>query len=66
MFSPTYFLNYFLFVTFFPQLIAGPIVHHSKMMPQFTKKILSGLKIKNLTSGLTIFSVGLFKKVCNI
>jgi D-alanyl-lipoteichoic acid acyltransferase DltB (MBOAT superfamily) len=31
------FLNYSLFVTFFPQLIAGPIVHHKEMMPQFTK-----------------------------
>ena len=32
------FLNYALFVTFFPQLIAGPIVHHSEMMPQFANK----------------------------
>ena len=31
------FLNYSLFVTFFPQLIAGPIVHHKEMMPQFVK-----------------------------
>lgn len=32
------FLHYALFVTFFPQLIAGPIVHHKEMLPQFTKK----------------------------
>ena len=57
------FLRYCLFVTFFPQLIAGPIVHHKNMMPQFTKNLLSGLKSNNLASGFTIFSIGLFKKV---
>ena len=57
------FLNYANFVTFFPQLIAGPIVHHAEMMPQFTK---SKNKIKNYTNiamGIFIFSIGLFKKV---
>ena len=57
------FLHYCLFVTFFPQLIAGPIVHHKNMIPQFTKKILLGLKLNNLASGFSIFSIGLFKKV---
>lgn len=56
------FLNYTLFVTFFPQLIAGPIVHHREMMPQFNKIQLSDNR-KNLTIGLTIFAFGLFKKV---
>ncbi len=56
------FLNYCLFVTFFPQLIAGPIVHHREMMPQFSrvrKKIVSW---DNITRGSFIFSLGLFKK----
>jgi len=57
------FLHYCLFVTFFPQLIAGPIVHHKEMMPQFLKNRLYKFKIKNLTIGLTIFLIGLFKKV---
>ncbi len=57
-------LDYSLFVTFFPQLIAGPIVHHKEMMPQFTKNIFNGVKIENLAVGITIFIFGLFKKVC--
>ena len=56
------FLRYALFVTFFPQLIAGPIVHHKEMLPQFTHN-LSGLKLQNLIIGGTIFFLGLFKKV---
>jgi alginate O-acetyltransferase complex protein AlgI len=57
------FLNYAVFVTFFPQLIAGPIVHHAEMMPQFAKV---KNKVKNdyhIALGLFIFSIGLFKKV---
>jgi alginate O-acetyltransferase complex protein AlgI len=55
------FVDYALFVSFFPQLIAGPIVHHHEMMPQFAEG-------KPPTShdravGLTIFAVGLAKKV---
>ncbi|MDD2906765.1 MAG: MBOAT family protein [Sulfurimonas sp.] len=57
------FLNYALFVTFFPQLIAGPIVHHSEMMPQFASKWNLVKNYKNIATGLFIFSVGLFKKV---
>ena len=57
------FLHYCLFVVFFPQLIAGPIVHHKEMLPQFAKDALYGLKSKNLAVGLTIFIIGLFKKV---
>tara|TARA_Y100000590_G_scaffold407040_1_gene496903 strand:+ start:6253 stop:7794 length:1542 start_codon:yes stop_codon:yes gene_type:complete len=57
------FLQYCLFVTFFPQLISGPIVHHQRMMPQFTKKNLSILKLENLAAGFTTFVIGLFKKV---
>lgn len=57
------FLNYSLFVTFFPQLIAGPIVHHSEMMPQFASKWNLAKNYKNIAMGLFIFSIGLFKKV---
>ena len=57
------FLNYALFVTFFPQLIAGPIVHHSEMMPQFASKWNAVKKYRNIALGLFIFSIGLFKKV---
>ncbi len=56
------FLRYALFVTFFPQLIAGPIVHHKEMLPQFAKH-MDGLKLRNLIIGGTIFFLGLFKKV---
>ncbi len=57
------FLNYALFVTFFPQLIAGPIVHHKEMMPQFFKNENNLKNYKNISMGLFIFSIGLFKKV---
>ncbi len=57
------FLNYALFVTFFPQLIAGPIVHHKEMMPQFASKWNLVKNYKNIATGLFIFSLGLFKKV---
>ena len=57
------FLDYTIFVTFFPQLIAGPIVHHKEMMPQF-RNIRNKLKnYNNVAMGLFIFSIGLFKKV---
>ena len=56
-------LNYALFVTFFPQLIAGPIVHHKEMMPQFENKYNLVKNYKNIAIGLFIFSIGLFKKV---
>ena len=57
------FLNYAVFVTFFPQLIAGPIVHHSEMMPQFAKVKNKIKNYHNIALGLFIFSMGLFKKV---
>jgi alginate O-acetyltransferase complex protein AlgI len=56
-------LNYTIFVTFFPQLIAGPIVHHGEMMPQFLKAKNKIINYKNISLGLFIFSIGLFKKV---
>ena len=56
-------LHYSLFVTFFPQLIAGPIVHHSEMLPQFSEKKNKGILSKDIAVGVTIFAIGLFKKV---
>jgi len=56
------FLHYALFVTFFPQLIAGPIVHHREMLPQFMAKKTLRLNADDLSIGITIFSIGLFKK----
>jgi len=57
------FLHYALFVTFFPQLIAGPIVHHSEMMPQFMHRAVLRLNTARLCVASAIFSIGLFKKV---
>ena len=57
------FLNYALFVTFFPQLIAGPIVHHAEMMPQFASRWNAVKQYRHIATGLFIFSLGLFKKV---
>lgn len=57
------FLHYCLFVTFFPQLIAGPIVYHKEMLPQFAKDMIYRLNHERLAAGLTLFIIGLFKKV---
>jgi D-alanyl-lipoteichoic acid acyltransferase DltB (MBOAT superfamily) len=54
--------DYALFVLFFPQLIAGPIVHYREMMPQF-KVVSCRPDAEGLAVGLTLFVVGLFKKV---
>ena len=56
-------LDYTIFVTFFPQLIVGPIVHHKEMMPQFANVRNKVKNYKNIATGLFIFSIGLFKKV---
>ena len=57
------FLNYAVFVSFFPQLIAGPIVHHKEMMHQYNDRNNTSINYQNLALGLFIFSIGLFKKV---
>ncbi len=56
------FSHYALFVTFFPQLIAGPIVHHKEMLPQFMRQDALKPQVGNIAIGLTIFFMGLFKK----
>lgn len=57
------FLNYSLFVSFFPQLIAGPIVHHKEMMPQFASLRNKFINWENIYTGLFFLGIGLFKKV---
>ena len=56
-------INYALFVTFFPHLIAGPILHHKEMMPQFADTKNKILNYKNCALGLFLFAIGLFKKI---
>lgn len=56
-------LHYCLFITFFPQLVAGPIVHHKEIMPQFINITISSIDWKNIYCGLLLFSIGLAKKV---
>lgn len=56
------FLNYLLFVTFFPHLIAGPIIHHKEMMPQFGTR-QHRVVVEDLAVGFALFGIGLFKKV---
>ena len=57
------FWHYCLFVSFFPQLIAGPIVHHRQMMPQFIRNRHRGFRLDNIAIGVAIFAFGLAKKV---
>lgn len=56
-------MNYVLFIVFFPQLIAGPIVHHKEICSQFERREISVFNYENFLKGLFIFSIGLFKKV---
>lgn len=57
------FVHYLLFVTYFPHLIAGPILHHKQMMPQFAEAKTYRVDAANISVGLTIFAIGLVKKV---
>lgn len=57
------FIHYLLFVTWFPHLIAGPVLHHKQMMPQFALPATYRPNVESIAVGLTLFSLGLFKKV---
>jgi D-alanyl-lipoteichoic acid acyltransferase DltB (MBOAT superfamily) len=57
------FWRYGLFVTFFPHLIAGPIVHHRELMPQFAVDSARWWNARNVNLGIAFFVLGLFKKV---
>jgi D-alanyl-lipoteichoic acid acyltransferase DltB (MBOAT superfamily) len=61
--EPQEFVDYVLFVTFFPHLIAGPLLHHSEIMPQFQQDRTYRLRRDDLAVGFTWFVMGLFKKV---
>lgn len=56
-------LNYSLFVTYFPHLLAGPIIHHREMMPQFGMIGQRSIDWRNVSIGVHLFALGLFKKV---
>jgi alginate O-acetyltransferase complex protein AlgI len=57
------FIHYGLFVTYFPHLIAGPVLHHGEMMPQFGRQEIYRPAYGLIAAGLTLFVLGLFKKV---
>ena len=57
------FIQYTLFVSFFPHLLAGPLLHHKQMMPQFSMTGNFVIQHEKVVIGLTIFAVGLAKKV---
>lgn len=56
-------IHYGLFVTYFPHLIAGPVLHHAQMMPQFGNKAVYRFNAAHFFAGMAIFAIGLFKKV---
>ena len=57
------FKEYLFFVLFFPQLVAGPIVHYNQLIPQIKKPDWSNFDEKFFSAGIVLFSIGLFKKV---
>ena len=57
------FLTYCEFVTIFPHLIAGPIINHKEMIPQFVANETFHINIKHITLGIILFAMGLTKKV---
>ena len=57
------FINYLLFITFFPQLIVGPIIHHSEVVPQFENTDNLRINFDNVALGLFLFSIGCAKKI---
>lgn len=57
------FLDYLLFITFFPQLIVGPIVHHGEMVPQFEERKNWRVDWNNVAKGVFVFTIGVAKKV---
>jgi alginate O-acetyltransferase complex protein AlgI len=57
------FAHYGLFVTYFPHLVAGPVLHHAQMMPQFHDPANKRFDAGNFAAGLAIFAIGLAKKI---
>lgn len=61
--SNTPFIHYLIFVTYFPHLIAGPILHHAEIVPQIADKGTYKVNWSNIAAGQTLFILGLAKKV---
>jgi alginate O-acetyltransferase complex protein AlgI len=57
------FSYYLLFITYFPHLIAGPILHHESIIPQFQQRKTYSINWENVASGIILFTIGLFKKI---
>jgi alginate O-acetyltransferase complex protein AlgI len=57
------FIGYVLFVTYFPHLVAGPVLHHAEMMPQFANPGNLRFDAMNFSRGITFLAFGLFKKI---
>jgi D-alanyl-lipoteichoic acid acyltransferase DltB (MBOAT superfamily) len=57
------FTHYLLFVSYFPHLIAGPVLHHKQMMPQFNLSSTYRISLENISIGITFLTIGLAKKV---
>jgi alginate O-acetyltransferase complex protein AlgI len=57
------FLDYALFVSFFPHLLAGPIIHHSELIPQFSSSKKHIIALQDVTVGAVVFLIGLAKKI---
>lgn len=57
------FVGYVLFVTYFPHLVAGPILHHAEVMPQFATPANLRFNPDNFSRGLAFLAIGLFKKI---
>jgi alginate O-acetyltransferase complex protein AlgI len=55
--------HYLLFVTYFPHLIAGPVLHHSEMMPQFRRPAIYQPILENFAVGFAFLTLGLIKKI---
>nr|WP_269669496.1 MBOAT family O-acyltransferase [Paenibacillus sp. GSMTC-2017] len=56
-------IDFLLFITFFPQLIVGPIVHHGDVIPQYQDKRMGFLNGTNIMMGMFLFSIGCAKKI---
>jgi len=56
-------VRYSLFVTYFPHLVAGPVLHHAQMMPQFREERVYRPELRNFTIGIAFLALGLIKKV---
>jgi D-alanyl-lipoteichoic acid acyltransferase DltB (MBOAT superfamily) len=56
-------LHYVLFVTYYPHLIAGPVLHHAEMMPQFARPEIYRAYLRTITIGLAFLTMGLAKKI---